>query len=111
MTVFVRNKNLPLSIEDIHKMTSSCLIYNERKPRFLKPESIRGLKATQPFERFNIGSIDFKGPVLSVTNNKFILTFVDKFSRFPFVFPYSNVETKTMLTKLVNFLFLRYRCM
>lgn len=103
MTVFVRNKILPLSIEDIHKMTSSCLIYNERKPRFLKPESIRGLKATQLFERFNIGSIDFKGPVPSVTNNKF--------SRFPFVFPYSNVETKTIVTKLVNFLLLRYRCM
>ena len=68
MTAFVRNKNLPLSIEDIHKMTSSCLIYNELKPRFLKPESICGLKAAQPFERFNIGSIDFKGPVASVTN-------------------------------------------
>ena len=50
MTAFVRNRNLPFSVEDIRKMTSSCFICNECKPRFFKPEPVHLVKATQPFE-------------------------------------------------------------
>ena len=67
----MRNRNLPFSVEDIRKMTSSCSICNECKPRFHKPEPAHIIKATQPFERLNL---DFKGPLPSATNNKFILT-------------------------------------
>ena len=35
-----------------------------------------------------------------MTNNKYILTIVDEFSRFPLALPCSNVETKTVVTKL-----------
>ena len=99
ITAFVRNRNLPFSVEDIRKITSSCSICNECKPRFHKSELAHIIKATQPFERLNI---DFKGPLPSVTNNKYMLTVIDEFSRFPFAIPCSYVETKTAITKLCD---------
>ena len=99
MTAFVRNRNLPFSVEDIRKMTSSCSICNECKPRFHKPEPAHIIKATQPFERLNL---DFKGPLPSATNNKFILTVIDEFSRFPFAMPCSDIEAKTIIKKLCD---------
>ena len=45
-------------------------------------------------------NIDFKGPLPSGTNNKYTLTVVVDFSKFPFALPCSNVETKTVVTKL-----------
>ena len=82
VAVFVRNRNLPFSVEDIRKFTSSCSICKECKPRFQKSEPVHIIKATQPFERLNI---DFKGPL---PNDKYMLTVIDEFSRFPFAFPY-----------------------
>lgn len=96
MTAFVRNRNFPFPIEDIDKITSSCPIYNECKPRFWKPEPVYSIKATQPFERINIDSIDFKGPLPSVTNNKYILTVVYNFSRFPFAFHAPMLKPKLL---------------
>ena len=84
MTAFVKNRNLPFSVEDICKITYLCSVCDECKPRFHKPELAHTIKATQPFERLNI---DFKGPLSSVTNNKYMLTVIDKFSRFPSAFP------------------------
>ncbi|XP_064109531.1 uncharacterized protein LOC135217506 [Macrobrachium nipponense] len=42
-------------------------------------------------------SIDFKGPLPSTTNNKYILTVIDEYSRFPFVFPCPNMHSKTVI--------------
>ncbi|GFT77142.1 retrovirus-related Pol polyprotein from transposon opus [Trichonephila clavipes] len=47
---WVRCKNLPFSLEDIKKVTNSCLICNELKPRFVKNVGTL-VKATAPFER------------------------------------------------------------
>ena len=99
MTAFVRNRYLPFSFEDIRKITSLCSICNECKSRFHKPEPAHIIKATQPFERLNL---DFKGPLPSVANNKYMLTVIDEFSRFPFAIPCSYVETKTAITKLCD---------
>ena len=84
MTAFVRNRNLPFSVEEIRKITSSCSICNECKLRFHKPQPVYIIKATQPFERLNI---DFKGPLPSVTSNKYMLTVIDESPRFPFAIP------------------------
>ncbi|GFX40243.1 putative retrovirus-related pol polyprotein from transposon opus [Trichonephila clavipes] len=48
---WVRCKNLPFSLEDIKKVTNSCLICNELKPRSVKNVGTF-VKATAPFERF-----------------------------------------------------------
>ncbi|GFV40286.1 putative retrovirus-related pol polyprotein from transposon opus [Trichonephila clavipes] len=50
MHYWVRCKNLPFSLEDIKKVTNSCLICNELKPRFVKNVGTL-VKATAPFER------------------------------------------------------------
>ncbi|GFV21941.1 retrovirus-related Pol polyprotein from transposon opus [Trichonephila clavipes] len=55
-------RNLLFSLEDIKKVTNSCLICNELKPRFVKNVGTL-VKATAPFERLNL---DFKGPLPSV---------------------------------------------
>ena len=99
MTAFLRNRNLPFSVEDIRKITSSCSICNECKSRFHKPEPAHITKATQPFERLNM---DVKGPLPLVTNNKYMVTVIDEFSRFPFVIPCSDIEAKTVITKLCD---------
>ncbi|GFW30868.1 hypothetical protein TNCV_2939701 [Trichonephila clavipes] len=95
---WIRCKNLPFSLEDIKKVTNSCLICNELKPRFVKNVG-KLVKATAPFERLNL---DFKGPLPSVSRNHYILTIVDEFSRFPFAIPCSDISTKTVILHLKN---------
>ncbi|GFV40073.1 hypothetical protein TNCV_2915021 [Trichonephila clavipes] len=95
---WVRCKNLPFSLEDIKKVTNSCLICNELKPMFVKNVGTL-VKATAPFERLNL---DFKGPLPSVSRNHYILTIVDEFSRFPFAIPCSDISAKTVILHLKN---------
>ncbi|GFX32206.1 hypothetical protein TNCV_1673141 [Trichonephila clavipes] len=94
----VRCKNLPFSLEDIKKVTNSCLICNELKPRFVKNVGAL-VKATAPFERLNL---DFKGPLPSVSRNHYIITIVDEFSRFPFAIPCSDISAKSVILHLKN---------
>ena len=55
---FVTAKNLPYSL--IRKVTASCDVCAEVKPRFVKPRVTHLIKAVQPMERL---SLDFKGPI------------------------------------------------
>lgn len=73
----------------------SCLYRNEAN--FLKSFSGQLVKATQPFERL---SIDFKGPLPSNTRNKYLLTIIDEYSRFPFAFPCSDMSSSTVISCL-----------
>ena len=91
---FVKSKNLPYSIEDVKLVTSKCKVCCEMKPQFYKPKTEPLIKATHPFERL---SIDFKGPVPSITNNKYILTIIDEYSRYPFAFPCFDLSSTTVI--------------
>ena len=42
-------------------------------------------------------SIDFKGPLPSATQNHYLLTVVDEYSRFPFAFPCPNMHAQTVI--------------
>lgn len=99
MTAFVRSRNLPNSVEDVRKMTSSCRICAECKPRFYVPRNkVNLIKATQPFERLNL---DFKGPLpLSESKNRYILTVIDEYSRYPFAIPCKDVSARTVYKEL-----------
>ena len=102
MTAFVRSRNLPFSVEDVRLITKNCRVCCECKPSYHKPEQAHLIKATQPFERLNL---DFKGPLPSETRNTFMLTIIDEYSRFPFVFPCPDVSTNTVekcLTQLFS---------
>ena len=94
---FVKSKNLPYSVEDVRRMSSSCKVCAECKPRFYRPENSHLIKATQPFERLNV---DFKGPLPSTDKNVYFLTVVDEYTRFPFVFPCADMTTPTVISCL-----------
>ena len=91
---FTKMKNLPYFIEEIRKIVNGCRICAGIKLRFHKPIESHLIKATHPMERL---SIDFKGSLPSSSKNKYLLTVVDKYSRFPFAFAYSNIESQTVI--------------
>lgn len=94
---FVRVKNLPYSIDDVRNVVSTCQVCSELRPNFYKPPAAQVIKATQPFERL---SIDFKGPLPSTDNKRFLLTIVDEYSRFPFGFACSNINAQSLISCL-----------
>ncbi len=93
---FVRSKNLPYSLDDVKRvtLTSQCVICAKIKPHFHKPNNPPLIEATKPFDRI---SIDFKGALPSQSRNKFILTIIDEYSRFPFVYACPNMESSTII--------------
>ena len=94
---FVRTKNLPFSTEEVRRVCSFCRICAELKPRFHRMQEETLIKATKVFERI---SIDFKGPLPSSSNNKYILMVIDEYSRFSFAFPCSNMHSSTVINGL-----------
>ena len=99
MAHFVRSKNLPYSVEDVRKMTAECSICAEVKPRFYKPNKTSLVKSTQPLEKI---SIDFKGPLPSSGKNRYLLTMIDEYTRFPFAFPCADMTASTVIKCLVE---------
>ena len=93
---FLRTKNLVVSKDEVKNMIASSRIC---KPRFIRSNDNKLVKATQPFERL---SIDFKGPLPSSTNNKYFLTITDEYSRFPFAKPCSDISSSTVIKCLCS---------
>ena len=96
---YVRSNNLPYSMEDVKQVVSRCKTCAEIKPNFFKPQYTPLIKSSQPFERL---SIDYKGPLPSDTRNRYLLTIVDKYSRFPFAFPCTDMLSTTVKKCLVE---------
>ena len=86
-------------MNDVKRVCSSCTACAKLKPNFYRPEEANLVKATQPWERI---SLDFKGPLKSSTRNTFFLTVVDEYSRFPFVFPCTDVSASTVIKYLAH---------
>ena len=103
MMHFIRSRNLPYSLDDIKRMASTCNVCLELKPQFCQSKG-HLIKATRPFERLNI---DFKGPLPTVSRNKYLLTIIDEYRRFPFAFASADIESSTVL-KCFNQLFLTH---
>ncbi|XP_046862179.1 uncharacterized protein LOC124455579 [Xenia sp. Carnegie-2017] len=91
---FIRSKNLPYSTEEVKRVCSTCRVCAELKPQFYKPQQGVLIKATRPMERL---SVDFKGPLPTTTNNPYMLTVVDEYSRFPFAFACPNMSSSTVI--------------
>jgi len=99
MMHYIRSKNLPFSVEDVKRTVSSCPVCAKIKPRFFRKEDSQFIKALAPFDRLNI---DFKGPLPKsrVTSNRYILTIIDEWSRFPFAIPCASIDTKSVIEAL-----------
>ena len=91
---YIRQTNLPYSLDDVKRMTSACAICCEIKPKFFKPPIVNLFKSLQPFQRV---SIDFKDPLPSKTKNHYIFTVFDEFSRFSFVFACKDTSSRTFI--------------
>jgi hypothetical protein len=96
---FVRSKNLPYSMEDVKAVVSQCRVCAELKPNYYRPKNPPLIKAMAPLDRL---SIDFKGPLPSCTQNKYVLTVVDEYSRFPFAFPCKDMTSVTVIKCLTS---------
>ena len=99
MTHFLKMKNIPATTEEVRNMTASCKDCAECKPRFHRPQGSTLIKATQPFERLNL---DFKGPLPPVSQNKYFLTIIDEYSRFPFAIPCKGIEAQNVINSLCS---------
>ena len=94
MLHFVKSRNLPFSVEDVRAARRSCQTCAECKPEFYRsPQPATLIRSTRPFERLNV---DFKGPLPSTNRNRFFLNVVDEYSRFPWVFPCSDISASTV---------------
>ena len=98
----VKIRNLPYSLADVTKVCKSCGSCSELKPKFYRPTPGQLVKATQPFERI---AVDFKGPLprSKSSNNRFILTIVDEYSRFVWAFPCKDKSTQGCHAVLAGF--------
>ena len=99
MIHFIKLRNLPYSTDEIRKICNACPECAEIKPRFHRPEPTKLIKATQPFERLNI---DFKGPLPSNNKNRYFLTVIDEFSRFPFAIPCCDMTSGSVISALCS---------
>ena len=99
----VKVRNLPYTLADVSKVCKSCSSCCELKPNFYKPTPGKPVRATQPFERL---SVDFKGPLPKsrISENRYILTIVDEYSRFTWAYPCKDTSTATVI-KIYNDLF------
>ena len=97
MAHFVRVRNLPFSIDQIRQVIKFCKACAECKPQYFRSTPINLIKATQPFVRLNI---DFKGPLPTSNQNKYILTICDEYSRFLFAFSCRDTRAKSVITPL-----------
>ena len=94
---FVKVRNLPYSIEEVKRVRAACAVCARWKPRFYTPEAGRLVKATQPMERL---STDFKGPLRSTSKNRYLLTVIDGYSRFPLAFACTSTNTDSVIQSL-----------
>jgi len=88
---FVRQRNLPFSSEETKGICRNCKTLAEVKPQFFQPASRTLIKAIRAWDRV---SVDFKGPVRG--SRPYLLIVVDEYSRFPFVFPCTNMTSSTV---------------
>ena len=86
---FVRAKNLPFSTTDVKRVMNSCPICAEIKPQFHRGANNTLIKVTHSMKRL---SIDFKGPLPSSSNNKYLFIVIDEYLRFPCKEMTSSVE-------------------
>ena len=78
-------------------MVSACETYSELKPQYAQIEPSHLIKATQPFERLRL---NFKGPLSSTNQFKYLLVVCDEYSRFPLAFPCKNVHAQSLISNL-----------
>ena len=94
---FVKQRNLPFSLDQVRQVVRSCTVCAEIKPQFFKLKSVHLIKATCLFEQL---SLDFKGPLPSTNQNRFLITIIDEYSRSLFAFSCRDTSAKSIISSL-----------
>jgi transposase InsO family protein len=81
---------------DLVQYVKSCRICSLVKPKFV-PATLTPLNVKAPLE---IVALDYIGPLPTAEGNlRYLLVFIDLFSRFPEVYPCSDMSTTTLISK------------
>ena len=98
MWEYVSRHKLPFTLNEVRQSCSECPTCLEWKPKFYRPEKAHIIKATRPFERI---SIDLVGPKsMSPAGNRYLLTVIDEYSRFPFAIPLKDIFAQSVIRSL-----------
>ena len=96
---FVQRYRLPYSVAEVKKVIGQCRTCRECKPVFFKPpKSNKLIKSNKPFERLSIVIVGPKQ--ISSSQNRFFLSVIDEYSRFPFAFPLYQVTSSSIINCL-----------
>jgi transposase InsO family protein len=91
----------PNMVTDIKQYVTNCLLCQKRKPG-LKNKSALG-KFPQIVRPNNTLGCDLIGPMSTTENgNKYVLTMVDHFSRYVYLYPIPNKETETVTRAMIR---------
>jgi len=97
---YIRRHNLPFSLEEVRQLSDTCKTCLECKPVFFHPDEIgKIIRASKPFERLGMDIIGPKKPA-HPSGNQWILSIVDKYSRFPFAFGLKDITSKSIINCL-----------
>ena len=99
---FVKAKNLPYTLDNVKEVIHRCSECAHTKPQFCTSSLSDGnhlIKALHPMDRLNL---DFKGPLPSISTNRYMLNIVDEYSRYMWSYPCTNVTAKTVIKCLTE---------
>ena len=97
---YIQRDKVPMSLDEAKRVTAKCKMCAVWIPRFLRPRVNGLIRSSKPWERLSIDIVDPKPMTLS--KNQYLLTVVDKFSRFPFAFPLRNITSSSVIKCLLT---------
>ena len=91
---YVQRYKLPFSVQEVRQTATDCQTCALWKPKFYQPPKQQLIQSTRPWERL---SIDIVGPKeISQSGNQYLLTVIDKYSRFTFAFPLRKITSSSV---------------
>lgn len=91
---------------DINEWSRSCVTCQREKIHRHTKSEIQSIPI--PRKRFQHIHVDIVGPLSPSQNNRYILTVIDRFSRWPEAYPLPNSDTETIARTLISNYFSRF---
>ena len=82
---------------DVSQWIAGCPVCAEVKPRFFRPMPGKVITSKRPWERL---SVDFVGPKIFSSVNRYFLIAIDEYSRFPFAWAVRSCDDQAAIDHL-----------
>lgn len=89
----------PTATQDIHQWVKTCMACQTSK--VTRRTRIAPMQIDMPSSRFSHVHIDIVGPLPPSQGNKYLLTMVDRFTRWPEVVPLASIEAETVANAFI----------